>query len=314
MTFDLRLIVIALASFTVASLAASAALLVLGRRLPATAAERASALLRLRLWPATLAAAALVLAVASFIEFEPRQPEAAGMTLRLLAIAALLPLSAAAWRLARLGLDTRRARRAWLASAERVELPGVDIPAYTVASSFPIVAVVGVIKPVLVVARSVIANCTPDEMRAILAHERGHMVRRDNLRRAALQAAPDFLARTAVARRIAAAWADATEEAADDVAGRLGSDGRLRLAEALIHVARLVPAGARPVDVPASALFRGESLELRVRRLLAPEPVIEAPRAAAWRRIATRVVLLAASVLALQAIHDAVELAVTFLP
>src|SRR5262249_46695457 len=153
-TFDARLIVVALASFTVASLAASLPLIALWRRtLPGAAAAKANALLRLRLLPATLATVALALAAASFIEFEPRDQESAGIVLRVLAAGALVPLGASIWRLLRLWVETRRVRRQWLASAERIMLPGVDVPVYAVTSAFPIVAVVGVVTPVLVIAR-----------------------------------------------------------------------------------------------------------------------------------------------------------------
>ena len=65
--------------------------------------------------------------------------------------------------------------------------------------------------------------------------------------------------------------------------------------------------------MPASALYRGENIERRVRRLLAPvEPVT-----VRWTRPQRRLIrgaVMAGCVLALEAVHNVVEAAVTHLP
>ena len=86
-----------------------------------------------------------------------------------------------------------------------------------------------------------------------------------------------------------------------------------QLAEALIRVARLVPPGSSPVMVPASALYRGENLDQRVRRLLGPPAAAAVPLSAGWRAAVTTAIVLSAA-LALHAIHELLEAAVTFLP
>ena len=76
---------------------------------------------------------------------------------------------------------TTRLRRCGWPTAEPIDLPGATIPAFRVATAFPIVAVVGVVRPTLVVARSVLEACTADELAAIVAHEQAHVAQRDNL-------------------------------------------------------------------------------------------------------------------------------------
>ena len=94
----------------------------------------------------------------------------------------------------RIVLATRRLARTWFAGARPVALDGISIPAFATASEFPIVAVVGVRRPKLIIARVVLDACSTEELRAILAHEQGHLDRRDNLRRLLMSVAPDVLA------------------------------------------------------------------------------------------------------------------------
>ena len=84
------------------------------------------------------------------------------------------------------------------------------------------------------------------------------------------------------------------------------------LAQALIKVARIAPASTLG-DLPASALYRGENIERRVRRLLAPRPAPPARLPLAWRLV-TLASLFTGSVLTLHALHELVEAAVANLP
>jgi hypothetical protein len=125
---------------------------------------------------------------------------------------------------------------------------------------------------------------------------------------------PDPLSMTSFGRRLAERWHDATEQAADDAAEQLGPQGRCDLAAALLSVARLVPAGETLAHMPASALYRGEGLERRVRRLVvggAPPPLTRITTVQRWLMGAS---LLLVGVLALHAMHEVVEAAVTYLP
>jgi len=200
-----------------------------------------------------------------------------------------------------------------MTGAEALHLPGVSIPAYAVVSPFPIVAVVGVIRPRLVVARSVLESCTPEELQAILAHEQHHLDRRDNASRVWFAAAPDLLAWLPISRRMSAAWQEASEEAADDAAARLGETGRVALAQALIRVARLAPARQHVQELPVSALYRGEDLDRRIRRLLSP-PAISADDSSLWQQRIAVITVVVGCAMTLHFVHALFEAAVTFLP
>jgi hypothetical protein len=316
MPFDVRLLVISLATFAAAGAAASTVVPWLARRsTPASPHPRAAALFRLRLLPVAIAILATAQGVASFVLFEPRgQDETFGRVLVGLALVAAGLLAVGAIRLAHAGLATRRALRHWMTTADPIALEGVTVPAFAVDSAFPVVAVVGTFRPRIIVARSVLAACPADEMRAILAHERQHLGRRDNLRRAVLTWLPDALSFLPAGSALIAMWHDAAEAVADEGASHLGAAGRVALASALLRVARLAPAGSPVVSLPASALYRGEDIGDRVRRLLAPpSPPIET-RLSGWRRTAMSATVLAGGAMALHAMHEIVEAAVSFLP
>jgi hypothetical protein len=109
-------------------------------------------------------------------------------------------------------------------------------------------------------------------------------------------------------------WHDAAEAVADDGATALGPEGRVDLASALLRVARLAPAGSPIVSLPASALYRGEDIADRVRRLLAPPSPPVNTRLSGWRRTAMSGGLIVGGGMALHAMHEIVEAAVSFLP
>ena len=317
MSFELRILSVALASFTVVGLATAVLIPALAaRQVSDRAAARARRLAQLRLLPAQLAAAAGFLVAIAFAIFEPRHEyEYMGRVIPTVAAFGAAIVIAAGWRWVSIVRATRRLTREWLTAAEPVALPGIAVPAYAVTSRFPIVAVVGVRSPKLVIARSVLASCTPDERRAILAHEQGHLERRDNLRRLLMAAAPDVLAWLPAADRHFAAWREAAEEAADDDAARAGADGRVCLAAALVKVARLASGPRAQSWLPASALYCGENLDSRVRRLLAPGAPGTAPAAGPSAiRALVGLTGLGASILALDNVHAIVEVAIHALP
>lgn len=312
MTFEARFVVIVLAAFAWSSLAAAIVVPALVRRLRADdPAERARRLLRLRAQPALVGLAAAVLAATAFLLFEPRGlDENYGVVLRSLAFLSLVLLGVSAGRAALVWLATRRLMRTLIEHAVPTPLAGISIPTLVIDSAFPIVAVVGVVRPRLIVARSVLTECSPDELLAILAHERAHIERRDNLARVLLGAMPDVLTWLPFSTRLATAWQESAEHAADDEAGRHVQEGRLVLAEALIRVARLAPPAAT-LPLLTSALYRGEDLTSRVERLMRPlPPATSASRRARWAASLGLVVCAAT----LEAVHELVEVAVAFLP
>src|SRR5262245_722777 len=312
MTFGLRLVVVDLAAFAVGGFVGTAVTWVVSRRRPAVMADEPSLFL-LRLLPTVGALAATALTFMSFVLFEQRGAEPTGISLPLIAMLAVALLATAAWRAWHLHHRTARALGGWLASAEPLILPDVPTPILAISSNFPVVAVVGLVRQRIIVARSVLNTCTPDEVRAILAHELAHVERHDNIRRALFTMAPDVLSWLPLSQRMLEAWHDGCEEVADAASGRLGEGGRLLLAQALIRVARLAKSCASPPvhDLPASALYRGENLDTRIRRLLAP-PVPAVAHHTRTRYVAVFAVI--GALLGLGLIQDLLEAAVTFLP
>src|SRR5688500_13374191 len=92
------------------------------------------------------------------------------------------------------------------------------MPVFAIDSVAPIVALVGAFRPRLFAARSVIEACTGGDLAVIVAHERGHLHSRDNLKRWLMACLPDALRWMPMHHEIVAAWHDAAEDAADDAA------------------------------------------------------------------------------------------------
>ena len=191
---------------------------------------------------------------------------------------------------------TRRVRRTWLRDGRPLALDGAPAPAVSVAHPFPVVCVMGVLRPRIFVAETVLRALSPAELRALLAHERAHLTAGDNLRRLLLRACAP-LPWPALARRLEGRWQDASEGAAD-----VRADAGLDLASALVATARLTPPGAR-LELGAAAFHTGGAVARRVRRLCAgPDAAVADPRstsvipllaglalvagAAAWPRLA----------------------------
>jgi Zn-dependent protease with chaperone function len=137
---------------------------------------------------------------------------------------------------------------------------GLPVPALTV----------GWLQPRIYVAESLGDALTPDELRAVLAHEGAHAARRDPLRLAALRFVSCALFWLPVFRRLTADIADDVELRADDAAA---GDSPLSLASAILSVASWSPS-ARGAVLPAGAVgfARHDLVEHRVRRL-AGEPI-----------------------------------------
>ncbi len=324
MTYFSLAISLALAAFLVVDVAASLAMALVWRvargnldRVGARA--RASGLFLLRVSPAS-AATIVVLGVflPAFWRFEPRgTSEIAGESLVALAVLSALMILAALRR----GWQASRATRAvlhdWLRSARPLVLPGIRIRAYAIPVAFPVVSVVGVLRPRLFVSERVLDVCTPEELFAMVRHERGHLSSSDNLKRFLLRVCPNVLATTR--REVERHWHEALEEAADDYAARASTPSGLALANALLRVARLAPS---PCAAFASltALYQGDSLERRVKHLISRSPL--GGSRAAWlvmvRALALIPVVCAAAVLMdghlLRHVHSLIEVVVETLP
>lgn len=342
MSFALLGVAVALGTFAaVASLLslASAGLwrarLALGeaRPEPPDAAARVRALFRLRLMPtlgALLAVFAFVLP--SYLLFEPHgTDEPVEWPLALLASAGALLVASGAWRALRAWRATRRLARAWRLSAEPLDLPGAPAPTYVFDHAFPAVSLVGVRSPRLFVARDVLEALEPDELRAVLAHEAGHLATSDNLRALLMRACPDLLSLLPVGARLTRAWTRALEAAADDHATGADPGRSLDLAAALVKIGRLASGGARPALLISAIDGNAGGLAERIERLLAlaegrsrpvPAPAqptraamapVRALGAPAMAALSAAVVALVAQAGVLRAVHYALEHAVNFL-
>lgn len=283
---------------------------------PALYARR---LVILRAFPTFAAALGTVVVLTpGYLAFEPpHDSEDTGLLLIALAIAAALLIAAGVVIAARAVVATWWLEQTWLRSSEAIEFsPPAGVPAYVVETLAPVVALVGVFSPKLVAARSVIAACTGDELARIVAHERGHLVARDNLKRWLMASAPDVLRWTPYHREIGEAWNNAAEDAADDAATAGDEMARTDLAALLVKIAGLSPTAPWSAAT-VSPFIENDGLDRRVRRLLEDEA---APARSVWPVLArvgfaaTTILILAAlsSSTALAAAHEIVERLVTF--
>ena len=236
------------------------------------ARTRAEILFALRVSPPALALIAVGLfLVPSYIGYEPYSTsEVVSTKLAVLAMVSAVGVAFALWRGLRSWFATRSLLREWLATAEKIRLDGISTPTFRIRHPFPIIAVVGTIRPRLFVAEHVLQTLSEEEMNAAIAHECGHLAARDNLKRLLLRACRDALMIVPCGRSIDRAWAENAEAAADEHAADRGSAVALNLASALIEIARMVPAGARP-SMPAGAFILGDEAHGvmgRVNRLL----------------------------------------------
>ena len=310
---------IALSSFaivaTAGSMLMSLAAPALSRRVERYApASRAALLFRLRVLPAGCAAVcALGVTLPIYLWFEPRDNsgEVFARTLMVAAVAGGLLLARGAWRAAAAWRATGALRREWQARGRRLQAFDAPMPAFGIEESFPMVAVVGFWRPALFIAERVLAECSADEIRAMVLHECAHVTHCDNLKRLLIRACPDALGQGVALDR---AWTKAAEEAAD--ARAVGDDPgfALELAQALIHVARLAP-GASTLQV-ASAFYLGGSIESRVRQLVEPADTLPDPSRPLGCVVACTMVCALAGVIVLAApsIHQFMEMAVRSLP
>src|SRR6185295_18024879 len=111
---------------------------------------------------------------------------------------------------------TSRLTADWLRKAVPIKIEGVAITTYRIDHAFPVIAIVGVLRPRLFVASQVLSLLTPDELAAAVAHENGHLAARDNLKRGLMRACRAALLIIPTGRFLDRAWSEAAEEAADE--------------------------------------------------------------------------------------------------
>lgn len=244
-----------------------------GGRINGWSARRsAQTLFLLRTLPAALSiGGVLFLFAPAYLRHESRvNHEDVSMKLGILAaistigIAVALVRGIATWR------ATRRLTAEWLCNAKPIYISTVTVPVYQVHHPFPLIAVVGAFRPRLFIATQILESLTPAELTAALEHENGHILAHDNLKRAVVRACRD-LSLILVGRDMHDAWLELSEAAADEFAARQDRAIGLDLASAIVKIARMIPAGARPAMTAGAFLATEEGawgFTARVRRLV----------------------------------------------
>ena len=314
--FLLHGVTLALAWFLVFNAAMTAAVALLAARLARRERSGSPALwLALRLAPAILSIA-FVAAVflPSYWQFEPREGvEGFDLTLTTLAALAVAVMGSAAVRGVIAWRGAARRTEDWMRASRPLALAGTSMPAFAVDADAPLMALVGVLRPRLLITRPVLDALTDEELRASVAHELSHWRAWDNLKRLAMRATPDIWFATGAARALERRWAAASEHAADRAAGD-GERERCALASALVKVARMTPPATHVIE-PISALVDGGDITERVQRLLddtRSDPERRSPRLLALAITMSALVLGYAPLLRL--VHAVTEILVNSLP
>jgi Zn-dependent protease with chaperone function len=257
-----------------ASVAAAACWRFIERRLQTRSARaRAEILFAMRVGPPALALISVALfLVPSYVVYEPyASAEVVSKKLAALAALSTIGLAFALWRALRSWFATRSLLQEWLSQAVQIRLEGIGIPTFRISSSFPIVAVVGTVRPRLFIAEHVLEILSEEELTAAIAHEGGHLSAHDNFKRSLLRACRDALMIVPCGRSLDRAWAEAAECAADEHAAQQNAETALNLASALVKIAKMVPVGAH-ATMPLAAFLIGveetRGVKARVRRLL----------------------------------------------
>lgn len=198
------------------------------------------------------------------------EPEDSGevVTLKLAIIAgfASIAILVTTIRVIRTWLVTRRLERAWSDGAESETIEGVDRPVLTMDHPFPVIAVVGIFRPRIFVARQALESLELPELQAAIAHEEGHIRFNDNLKRSILRVARDTLL-IPIGADLDRAWSRNVEWAADEFASGKKRSNALDLASAILKLARLAPTKMSSVAAYLLGDDRSE-VDDRIRRLV----------------------------------------------
>jgi len=240
-----------------------------------SARTRAEILFVMRIGPPVLAIIVIVVfMIPSYLAYEPHATdESVSWKLGLLATISAIGVGLAIWRGLRSWLATRSLLNDWLTSSTRVEIEAITVPTFILQHSFPIIAVVGALRPGLFIASHVFESLTQEELVAALAHEYGHLAARDNFKRSVMRVSRAALLIIPCGRSLDRAWSEASESAADEYAAQQSSLVALNLASALVRIARMIPKGQQQI-LPASVSgFLSNSDDVpgvkgRVRRLV----------------------------------------------
>jgi Zn-dependent protease with chaperone function len=272
-TLVLALLLTINATATIA--AAAAGRLSKGLLRKCSARTRAEILFVMRIGPPVIAIIALAaFMVPSYLIYEPHKTEEfVSWKLGTLAALSAVGVALAISRGLRSWLATRSLLRQWLATSTPIQLDAITVPTFVVQHQFPIIAVVGALRPRLFIAHQVLESLSQEELAAAIAHECGHLAARDNLKRTVMRISRAALLLIPCGRSLDRAWSDASESAADEHAAQRSSLVALNLASALVRIAKMIPKGQHeimPASVSAFLATDEDSprVKVRVRRLV----------------------------------------------
>jgi Zn-dependent protease with chaperone function len=296
-----------------------------------SARTRAEILFVMRIGPPVIAIVAIAaFMIPSYLTYEPHTTEeVVSWKLGGLAVLSAIGVALAFARGVRSWLATRSLLQEWLASSTPTQLEAIKVPTFVLQHSFPIIAVVGALRPRLFIAAQVLDSLSEEELAAAISHEYGHLVAHDNFKRSVMRISRAALLLIPCGRSLDRAWSEASESAADEHAAQHSSLVALNLASALVRIAKMIPKGQQQI-MPASvsAFLAGNEdvpgVRVRVRRLVelaGADPALLASSAPLIRFLpwTALTVLVVISVMiesrpqVLAAVHELVEYVVRFL-
>src|SRR5690242_16436774 len=240
-----------------------------------SARTRAEILFVMRIGPPVLAIVALAaFMLPSYLIYEPHKTEEfVSWKLGTLAALSAVGVALAISRGVRSWLATRSLLKQWLASSTPIQLDAIAVPTFVVQHPFPIIAVVGALRPRLFIAHQVLDSLSQEELAAAIAHECGHLAAHDNFKRSVMRISRAALLLIPCGRSLDRAWSDASESAADEHAAQRSSLVALNLASALVRIAKMIPEGQHqimPASVSAFLATHDDTprVKVRVRRLV----------------------------------------------
>jgi Zn-dependent protease with chaperone function len=258
-----------------------------------SARTRAEILFVMRIGPPVLAIVAIAaFMIPSYLAYEPHETdEYVSWKLGALAAISAIGVALALWRGLRTWMATRSLLKEWLASSTPITLDAINVPTFILRHSFPLIAVVGALRPRLFIADHVLASLSEEELSAAIAHEYGHLAAGDNFKRSVMRVSRAALLIIPCGRSLDRAWSEASESAADEYAAQKSSFVALNLASALVRIARMIPQGQRQVLPAAVSGFLAANddapgVNVRVKRLVelaAVEPHLLASNASIVR-------------------------------
>lgn len=295
-----------------------------------SARTRAEILFVMRIGPPVIAIVAIAaFMIPSYLTYEPyATKETVSLKLGALAAISAVGVALAIWRGLRSWLATRSLLKQWLDASMPIHLEAITIPTFVLQHSFPVIAVVGAIRPRLFIASHVLDSLSEEELAAAIAHEYGHLAAQDNFKRSVMRISRAALLIIPCGRWLDRAWSEASESAADEHAAQRSSHVALNLASALVRIARMIPKGQRQtLPAAVSGFLVGQDapgVKVRVNRLVelaATDPRLLVSSAPLFRSIPwfvlTFVVVIGVTIESrprvLAAVHQFIEHVVAFL-